>query len=55
MQARAAREGLRCAEVPVAYRRRRAGESTISGTLSGSARAGAKILWTVGALAAGAR
>lgn len=55
MQARAARAGLRCAEVPVAYRRRAAGESTISGTVSGSARAGAKILWTVGALALGRR
>ncbi|MEM1055272.1 MAG: glycosyltransferase family 2 protein [Bacteroidota bacterium] len=55
MQARAARAGLRCAEVPVGYRRRRAGESTISGTLSGSIRAGAKILWTIGALALGRR
>ena len=55
MQARAARAGLRCAEVPVAYRQRRAGKSTISGTLSGSARAGAKILWAVGALALGRR
>ena len=55
MQARAARAGLRCAEVPVAYRRRSAGASTISGTVSGSVRAGAKILWTVGALALGRR
>lgn len=55
MQARAARAGLRCAEVPVAYRRRQAGESTISGTVSGSVRAGAKILWTVGVLAVGRR
>ena len=55
MQARASRQRLRCAEVPVAYRQRRAGASTISGTLSGSVRAGAKILWTVGALALGRR
>lgn len=55
MQARAARSGLRCAEVPVAYRRRRAGQSTISGTVSGSLRAGGKILWTIGALALGRR
>ena len=51
MQARAARAGLRIAEVPVSYRPRQAGTSTISGSVSGSVRAGAKILWTVGALA----
>jgi len=50
MQARAARAGLRCAEVPVGYRRR-VGRSKISGTLSGSLRAGAKILLTIGRLA----
>jgi hypothetical protein len=50
MQARAARGGLRCTEVPVSYRRR-VGSSKISGTISGSARAGAKILWTIGTLA----
>ena len=48
MQAKAARRGLRCAEVPVAYRRRRAGQSKVSGTVRGSAQAGAKILWTIG-------
>lgn len=53
MQAKASREGLRCAEVSVAYRQRQAGVSTISGTVSGSVRAGAKILWTVGRLAVG--
>ena len=47
MQVRAVRAGLRCAEVPVAYRRR-VGRSKISGTLGGTVRAGAKILWTVG-------
>ncbi|MEZ4475184.1 MAG: hypothetical protein R3F60_31215 [bacterium] len=48
MQAKAARRGLRCAEVPVDYRRRAAGQSKVSGTLEGSARAGVKILWTIG-------
>jgi len=43
MQVKAARHGLRHAEVPVRYRRRM-GRSKISGTLSGSVRAGAKIL-----------
>lgn len=48
MQARAARLGLRCAEVPVRYRRRRHGRSKVAGTISGSVKAGAKILWTIG-------
>jgi len=48
MQVRAARAGLRCAEVPVAYRKR-VGKSKITGTVNGTVRAGAKILWTVGA------
>lgn len=48
MQAKAARRGLRCLEVPVAYRRRRAGQSKVSGTIRGGASAGAKILWTIG-------
>jgi glycosyltransferase involved in cell wall biosynthesis len=52
MQAKAARAGLRCAEVPVGYRRR-VGRSKITGTLTGSLRAGAKILWTIGRLAVG--
>ena len=46
MQVRALRAGLRWAEVPVAYRRR-VGRSKISGTVNGTVRAGAKILWTV--------
>lgn len=50
MQAKAARAGLRCVEVPVSYRRR-VGKSKISGTVVGSVRAGAKILWTIGRLA----
>ena len=55
MQARAVRAGLRCTEVAVAYRPRTAGVSTISGSVSGSVRAGARILWTLGTLAAGRR
>jgi len=46
MQARAAQAGWKTAEVPVSYRRR-VGESKISGTVSGSVRAGAKILLTI--------
>jgi glycosyltransferase involved in cell wall biosynthesis len=47
MQARAARAGLRVQEVPVSYRRRRHGRSKIAGTLTGSVRAGWKILGTL--------
>lgn len=48
MQVRAARLGLAVREVPVGYRRR-IGQSKISGTLSGTLRAGTKILWVIGA------
>ena len=41
------KRGLRVCEVPVSYRRR-VGRSKITGTLSGTLRAGAKILWTIG-------
>jgi glycosyltransferase involved in cell wall biosynthesis len=47
MQVKAVRRGLRIVEAPVAYRNRKAGQSKISGSLVGSAAAGAKILWTV--------
>jgi glycosyltransferase involved in cell wall biosynthesis len=47
MQARAFSSGLRVAEVPVAYRRRRLGRSKVSGTLRGVWGAGTKILWTI--------
>jgi glycosyltransferase involved in cell wall biosynthesis len=47
MQVKAARQGLRVTEVPVAYRRR-IGVSKISGTLAGTLRAGSKILWVIG-------
>jgi hypothetical protein len=46
MQVRAAQAGLRYREVPVSYRSR-IGHSKISGTVLGSLRAGAKILWTL--------
>ena len=48
MQAKAARRGVRCAEVPVACRRRYAGQSKVSGTVKGSVKAGVKILYTIG-------
>ncbi len=46
MQVKALREGLCVAEVPVSYRRR-VGVSKITGTVSGTLRAGWKILWTI--------
>jgi glycosyltransferase involved in cell wall biosynthesis len=46
MQVKAARLGLRVAEVPVRYRRR-IGTSKISGTVRGTIGAGYKILWTI--------
>jgi glycosyltransferase involved in cell wall biosynthesis len=46
MQVKAARDGVRYREVPVSYRRR-IGVSKITGTISGSVRAGWKILYTI--------
>ncbi|MEM6799713.1 MAG: glycosyltransferase family 2 protein [Planctomycetota bacterium] len=46
MQIKATRAGLRVREAPVRYRRR-VGVSKISGTVTGTVKAGAKILWTV--------
>jgi glycosyltransferase involved in cell wall biosynthesis len=46
MQVRAAMQGLRATEVPVSYRRR-IGVSKVTGTLSGTLRAGWKILYTL--------
>ncbi|MFN7950293.1 MAG: glycosyltransferase family 2 protein [bacterium] len=46
MQIKALQRGLRVAEIPVRYRRR-IGASKITGTVSGTVRAGAKILWTI--------
>ena len=47
MQVRAAQVGLKVCELPVRYSRRLHGDSKISGTVLGSVRAGAKILWTI--------
>ena len=47
MQIKAARAGVRYLEIPVPYRRR-VGQSKISGTLSGTIKAGSKILYTIG-------
>lgn len=46
MQVKAAIMGLKVAEVPVSYRKR-IGTSKVTGTLSGTIRAGHKILWTI--------
>lgn len=46
MQLKAAKMGLRTAEVPVNYRRR-IGVSKVSGTVKGTIGAGYKILWTI--------
>jgi hypothetical protein len=46
MQMRAARAGLRVLEVPVDYRRRRGGHSKVAGSLSGTMRAGVRIVAT---------
>jgi glycosyltransferase involved in cell wall biosynthesis len=47
MQTKAAARGLRVKEVPVTWRNRAAGQSKVAGTLSGSVRAGARIIWTI--------
>lgn len=44
MQVKAVQQGLRVLEVPVSYRRRKAGASKVSGTVLGSYRAGRRIL-----------
>ena len=46
MQVKAAKLGYKCTEIPVSYRKR-IGVSKISGTVSGSFRAGYMILWTI--------
>ena len=51
MQIKAVEAGLRVTEVPVSYRKR-VGVSKITGTLSGTVKASAKILWTIGRMAA---
>ena len=51
MQMRAVRAGLRILEVPVGYRKRAAGKSKVSGTVSGTIRATWRILFTLARLA----
>lgn len=46
MQVKAAKQKLKCTEVPVTYRRR-VGVSKVSGTIRGTILAGYKILWTI--------
>lgn len=46
MQVKAVKRGLRCCEVPVSYRPR-IGVSKVSGTITGSIRAGIKFLWII--------
>jgi glycosyltransferase involved in cell wall biosynthesis len=46
MQVKAAKKGLKCCEVPVSYRKR-IGVSKITGTLSGTIKAGYRIIWTI--------
>ena len=46
MQVKAAKQKFKCTEIPVKYRKR-IGVSKITGTLSGSFKAGYKILWTI--------
>jgi len=47
MQVKAAIMGLRTREIPVDYHRR-IGVSKVSGTISGTVKAGGKILWVIG-------
>jgi len=51
MQMKAARARLRILEVPVDYRRRAGGQSKIAGTVFGSIRAAARILFTLARIA----
>jgi len=46
MQVKAARKKLKCIEVPISYRKR-IGVSKITGTISGTIKAGYKIIWTI--------
>ncbi|MCI0621993.1 MAG: glycosyltransferase family 2 protein [Acidobacteria bacterium] len=50
MQMKALQHGMKVVEIPVSYRKR-IGKSKVSGTVSGTLKAGAKILWTIGKLA----
>ncbi|MEM8738596.1 MAG: glycosyltransferase family 2 protein [Planctomycetota bacterium] len=50
MQHKAAKRGLRIEEIDVPYRKRQAGRSKISGSVTGSAKAGVKIIAVLGRL-----
>jgi glycosyltransferase involved in cell wall biosynthesis len=47
MQIKAVKLGLRCVEVPVSYRKR-VGVSKVTGTIGGTVKASARILWLLG-------
>jgi uncharacterized protein YcfJ len=47
MQVKAAKQKMRCTEVPVRYRKRAAGKSKVSGTVRGTVLAGWKIIGTI--------
>lgn len=47
MQVKAAKQRLKCTEVPVRYRKRAAGKSKVSGTVKGAFLAGTKIIATI--------
>lgn len=47
MQVKAAKQGLKCAEVPVRYRKRAGGKSKVSGTVKGTILASWKIMTTI--------
>jgi len=47
MQVKAAKQKLRCIEVPVRYRKRAGGKSKVSGTIKGAVLAGVKIIATI--------
>ncbi|HUF07866.1 MAG TPA: glycosyltransferase family 2 protein [Rhodothermales bacterium] len=52
MQIKAVKKGLRCVEVPVSYRKR-IGRSKVTGTVSGTIKASARILWVLARYAFG--
>ncbi len=47
MQVKAAKQKLRCTEVPMRYRKRAGGKSKVSGTIKGAVLAGVKIISTI--------
>ena len=53
MQVKAASRGIRMKEIPVRWRNRVAGQSKVAGTILGSLKAGARILYTIFLVASG--